>query len=255
MKQILCIAYMCCLFTCAAAQSKSLFITTNKTTSLVFPFPVLHVDRGTKDLYVQLVKEASNILLLKAASPDFSKTNLSVITRDGMIYSFKVNYDKDPDEWIYHLPTVKKATLLSYANGILDNPETMNAVHDRRWDMEIQLAGIYIKDEAIFYQLQLKNKSPIDYDIDLLRFYIRDKKKGKRTATQEIEMHPLHISGNTTKVTANSVSHVVVALEKFTVPDAKYLAVELMEKKGGRHLLMKVNNKKIIRAIPLPDYK
>jgi conjugative transposon TraN protein len=246
---------MCWLFTCATAQSKSLLITTDKTTSLVFPFPVLHVDRGTKDFYVQQVKEANNILLVKAASRDFTETNLSVITRDGMIYSFKINYSNDPEQWIYHLPPTKKASLVNYANGLLDNPETMKGVYDRQWDMETHLAGIYIKDEAIFYQLQLKNKSPIDYDIDLLRFYIRDKKKGKRTATQEIEMHPLHISGNTTTVKANSISHIVVALEKFTVPDAKYLAVEIMEKKGGRHLLMKVNNKRIIRAIPLPDFK
>jgi hypothetical protein len=46
-----------------------------------------------------------------------------------------------------------------------------------------------------------------------------------------------------------------IALEKFTIPDAKFLAIQIMEKNGGRHLFMKVNNRKIIRAIPLPDLK
>jgi hypothetical protein len=40
----------------------------------------------------------------------------------------------------------------------------------------------------------------------------------------------------------------VYAVPKFTIPDKKYLAIELMEKNGGRHLKVKVHNKKIVRA-------
>jgi hypothetical protein len=47
----------------------------------------------------------------------------------------------------------------------------------------------------------------------------------------------------------------VFALEKFTIPDAKYLAIQIMEKNGGRHLSMKINNRKIMQAIPLADLK
>jgi hypothetical protein len=48
---------------------------------------------------------------------------------------------------------------------------------------------------------------------------------------------------------------IVVALDKFTIPDAKYLAIEIGEKSGGRNLLMKVSNRKIIKALPLSDFK
>jgi hypothetical protein len=95
----------------------------------------------------------------------------------------------------------------------------------------------------------------IDYDIELLRFYIRDKKKGKRTAVQENEMIPLHVSGNSRQVKAPGNSVIVVALEKFTIPDAKFLAIQCMEKNGGRHLLVKVKNKNILKAIQLPDLR
>jgi len=47
----------------------------------------------------------------------------------------------------------------------------------------------------------------------------------------------------------------VIALEKFTIPDAKFLAIQIMEKNGGSHLSMKIGNKKIMQAIPLPDLK
>ena len=65
-------------------------ISTHKTTSLIFPFPVLHVDHGTKDILVQHLKEQDNILLVKAAVAKFAEANLSGVTRDGCVYSFKV---------------------------------------------------------------------------------------------------------------------------------------------------------------------
>lgn len=254
MKRFVCLAIVSCLFVSTKAQT-SLCISTEKTTSLVFPFAILHVDRGTQSVLAQPVKESPTILLVKAATKGFPETNLSVVTADGSIYSFMVCYDSNPATWVYHLPINKSATLATYSNGILDNPKTMCGIKDHKWDMQAKISGIYIKGDVIYYQLCLANQSPVDYDIDLLRFYIRDKKKGKRTAVQENELKPLYVAGNTSQVKANSKSTIVVALEKFTIPDAKYLAVQVMEKNGGRHLFMKINNKKIMQAITLPDLK
>ncbi len=255
MKQLMCLICGCWIFVSAIAQSSSLQISTDKTTSLIFPFPIRHVDRGTKDVLVQPIKEAENILLVKAASAKFPETNLSVVTGDGSVYSFKVVYADQPENWVYNLPELKKTTIATYANGILDNHRTMWGMRDRKWDMNASVTGIYIKENVMYFQILLCNHSPIDYDIDLLKFYIRDKKKSKRTAAQENELIPLHISGNSRQVKACDFSMIVVALEKFTIPDAKYFAIQLMEKNGGRHLLMKVNNNRIIKAIPLPDLK
>lgn len=255
MKRFVCLVCVCCIFVSAIAQTPSLQITTGKTTSLIFPFPIRHVDRGTKDILVQAVKEADNILLVKAAAVRFPETNLSVVTGDGSVYSFKVNYADQPEHWIFYLPELKKSTIATYANGILDNHRTIRGIRDRKWDVAASVNGIYIKDDVMYYQILLCNHSPIDYDIDLLKFYIRDKKKSKRTAAQENELKPLHISGNARQVKACDFSMIVVALDKFTIPDAKYLAIQLLEKNGGRHLLMKVNNNKLVQAIPLPDLR
>jgi conjugative transposon TraN protein len=239
----------------AFAQTSCLEITTNKTTSLVFPFPVKHVDRGTSNVLVQQVKEADNILLVKAATENFCETNLSIVTTDGSVYSFTVSYNEKPSSLVYHLPAQSSVSLSTYANSILDNPQTMNGITDQKWDMVAKLTGIYIKEGIFYYQLQLENKSTIDYDIDLLRFCIRDKKKSKRTAIQEIELKPLFVAGNSAQVKAGSHTVVVTALEKFTIPDAKYLGIGISEKNGGRNLLLKIPNRKIMKAIPLPDLK
>jgi conjugative transposon TraN protein len=254
MKRFVCLVLVSWLFVSAKAQT-SLCISTEKTTSLVFPFAILHVDRGTQSVLVQPVKESPTILLVKAASKGFPETNLSVVTEDGSVYTFVICYDNNPAQWVYHLPVNKTATLATYANGILDNPKTMRGIKDSKWDMLIKVSGIYIKDDVVFYQLNISNQSPVDYDIELLRFFIHDKKKGKRIAVQENELKPLYVAGNISKIKANSSSVIVVALDKFTIPDAKYMAVQMMEKNGGRHLFMKVSNKKIMKAITLPDLR
>lgn len=253
MKRFVCMVCAIGLLVSLHAQTSPLPITTDKTTSLIFPFPILHVDRGTKDILVQQVKDADNILLVKAASTTFPETNLSVVTGDGSVYCFEVKYSGQIDIPIYHLPPMKNANIATYANGILDNHRTMRGIRDRKWDMEVSIHGIYIKGNVIFYQLLLCNYSTIDYDIDLLKLYIRDKRKGKRTAVQENELVPLHISGNARQVKACNFSIIVVALDKFTIPDAKLLNIQILEKNGGRHLLLNVKNRHIIRCISLPD--
>ena len=240
------------LFT-ASSQVTSLQITTGKTTSLVFPFPIKYVDRGTKDILIQQVPEAENILLVKAAIKGFVATNLSVVLSDGSIHSYALKYDAEPSVLSFQILPNKDASLQTYAKGIALQPRKVKGIRDESWMVASYITGIYIKDKVIYYQLRINNESTIDYDIDFMRFYIRDKRKGKRTASQEIEIKPLFISGNTTQVKAGNSNIAVIALAKFTLPDAKYLAIEIPEKSGGRHLTMKVNNKKIMQASPLPE--
>ena len=255
MKRLVCLFCGFWILVSTFAQTSYLAIATDKTTSLIFPFRVTHVDRGTKDVLVQQVKEAENILLVKAATNKFAETNLSVVTEDGSVYTFRVDYEKNPSKWLWHIPIQNEMPLSTYANSILDNTRTVRGIHDHIWDMDAKVTGIYIKGKVIYYQLKLENQSSIDFDVDLMRFYIRDKKKNKRTAIQENELKPLYVAGNVSLVKANSSNVIVVALEKFTIPDAKYLAIQVIEKNGGRHLLMKVHNNKVVKAILLSDLK
>lgn len=231
----------------------SIAVSNIETVSLIFPFPIKHVDRGTKEVLVQQPKEQDNILFVKASTPLMAPTNLSVIAGDGSVYAFNIDYMEHPKKWIYQVPVIRRAAISTYANGILDNQRTIRGPRDYKWEMEAVIKGIYIKNDIIFYQLQLRNFSPIDYDIDLMIWFIRDKKKGKRTASQEIELTPLHVSGNSRQVKAQSSSMIVVAHDKITIPDGKLLSVQVMEKSGGRHLKLLLQNKHILRAIPLPD--
>ena len=236
----------------AAFAQQPLSISTDKTTSLIFPFPIKYVDRGTRDILVQPVKEDERILLVKAASKQFAETNLSVVTGDGNVYEFTVNYTPQPTVLVLHLPPNKKATISAYANAILNNPPRRISKVEHG-TVITKLSGIYIKDDVIYYQLEIHNHSPLDFDIELLKFFITDKKRSKRSSVQENELVPLYVAGNRSKVKAYNFSVVVVALDKFTIPDAKFLRIQLMEKNGGRHFNLKVYNGQILKARMLPE--
>ena len=254
MKRIVSMICGCVIVMFSLAQTK-LNITTDKTTSLVFPFAIKHVDRGTSSVLAQQVKEAPEILLVKAAAKNFTETNLSVVTDDGSVYAFTVNYDTKPAVWVHYLPVNRTATISSYANMILDNERIVKKIKDKKYNMQAGIRGIYIKDNIIYYQLYINNDGTVDYDVDLLRFFIKDKKRSKRTAVQEVEQKPVYITGNHSKVKGNNYTVFIVALEKFTIPDKKYLAVQITEKNGGRHFLLKVGNKDIMKSKVLPDLK
>ena len=103
----------------------------------------------------------------------------------------------------------------------------------------------------LFCQLEIKNRTNINYDVELLRFFVRDEERTKRTASQELEMQPFYIYGDTAVIKGQSKNTVVIALPKFTISDKKYLAIQLMEKNGGRHLQLKVHNRTLVKATAL----
>lgn len=253
MKQLIFFFIMCIAIFRVAAQT-TICITTDKTSSLVFPNPILHVDRGAKAILVQGIKDAPHVLLVKAAAKNFSETNLSVVTVDGTVYSFAVRYLSQPEEQVYHVAAKKTSPLLNYATGILDNPRTIKGIRDSKWDMVAEVIGIYIKSDVLYLQLQLTNNSPIDFEPELMRLFIRDRKKARRTAVQEQELPPLLVTANPGVIKARTSHILVIAVQKFTIPDAKQMLIQLMEKNGGRHLQLKISNKKLMQSILLPDY-
>lgn len=249
-------------------KTEPLEITFFKTTSIVFPAAIKNVDRGSRDVLAQKARGVENVLQLKAGRKDFPETNLTVITADGELHHFIVNYASDPDELIIDIskrdplsvenPTAvfssrfNKEMLAEYASNILSAKRTVRFVSKKNNKIGLSLQGIYIHDNTIFYHLKVKNRSNIDYDIDFLRFYVRDKKQVKRTASQEEEIMPVYVQGDTKSIKGRSEIDLVYALEKFTIPDAKHLVIELFEENGGRNLELLINNRMIVNAKPVP---
>lgn len=231
-------------------ETRKLEVTYNKTTNIVFPSSITSVDRGSQDVLVQKVSGAENVLRVKADLKNFAETNLTVITSNGRLYSFLVSYADQPaalnitirDEVVVNEVATDYTALVENKRG------NVHSVDDKSSKVSAKLEGFFVKDDVIFFKLKLENHSRINFDIDQLHFYIRDKKKSKRTASQEIVITPLSITGDTGTIESKVERTLVIAVPKFTIPDGKLLVIEMMERNGGRHLLLRAKNRHLMKA-------
>lgn len=238
----------------------------DKTTILIFPAAISQggIDRGSGGIIAKTVPGVDNILKVKANIKGFAETNLTVITVDGKVYPFTINYSDDPPDAPIDMSKQQEQekSLASFLDRKL-NAEQINDLckevankekflHQitKSFKIKLQLEGIYIMEDVMFYQFRLKNKSAIDYTIDFSRFYIRDKKRVKRTAQQEKEILPLQIyyENSTTQTAGKTSQTIVVAFSKFTIADHKNFVIQLFEKQGDRNLELKINGDNIVKA-------
>jgi conjugative transposon TraN protein len=258
------LCFLLCRLTAQAQQQNMLGLAYHKTTSLIFPYAIQSVDRGSGDILAQAPHQAGNVLQVKAASAGFTETNLTVITADGGLYSFLVIYNENPAATLLRLEAAQATPVLFTGAGLnqrqLENITTQLAddkrfhygVKDKAGGAKARVEGIYIRGSTLFYRVVLTNASPVPYDLDFTRFTVRDRKQAKRTATQEEELLPLYTYGKEDRTVEAGYSKVLVfALEKHHLNRHKELALDLFEENGGRHLKLKVRDKDILKACPL----
>jgi conjugative transposon TraN protein len=242
----------------------------NKTSHLLFPGPITSIDRGSQDILVGKAEGVDNILRIKAATKTFEETNLSVITRDGQLYSFLVCYNPTPSYLNVVVsmpgePPLKSvfskvgsdveapevtATKSTYAQKILA-AKANGQRKAKKAMMQADLTGLFVADHTLYFRLQLENTSAIAFPMDRLRFSLQDKKSTKRTASQEVELHHQTLYGDSANIPAQSTATWIVTLPAFTIPEGKYLKIEMLEASGGRYLSLRLRNRHILRASPL----
>lgn len=236
-----------------SAQPPTLSVTTSKTVSLVFPSAVRHVDRGSRAVLVQPVPGAAHVLLVRAAEKDFAPTNLSVITADGVVYALGVVYEAEPVRWVYTLRHPGEVPPGSYARALAAYPRTLGGVSDAEGGVKGTLLGLYARGEVVYLHLRLRNSSALDFHTELVRFYLRDKKGGRKRPLQEREITPLATRGDLSVVPAGGAGYLVAALPRPAPGRSRLLILEVVEKDSGRTLQLTIAGRQLLRARSLPD--
>ncbi|WP_294958548.1 conjugative transposon protein TraN [uncultured Flavobacterium sp.] len=237
-------------------QFKDLQIGYSKTTSIVFPYALKSADIGSTDVLVQKAKGVENILLVKAARQHFLQTNLTVVTSDGRLYVFILNYSEEcPDlnikaenavaaskDILFSVDNENQKKIEQAAALALSKKKKLSGMKRSKFQISLEVSGIFINQDILYFRIVFENKSKINYDIDQLRFFIRDQRKSKRTASQEIEIQPLYATSASEVIPDKSQVVKVYALEKFTIPEKKYLTIQIIEKNSGRNLDLDIKN-------------
>ncbi len=262
---------LCLLSACVAMQLRGqsvnphrdtvIHVSTQKTSLVVFPYAVEAADMGSPDILVKPIQTGSNILKVKAARTDFTPTNLSVVTRDGQLYTITVLYDSLVAGQVYRLggqlPTPPETVPLKMAlpeleeaaRTAVNQPATKNHYPMRKYRMVFRFRQVLFRKDQLFFVFRVSNFSRVPYDVHFIRCYQHDRQRTKRSSQTEKELHPVYryvSSGD--RINGNDTAALVLVFDKFTIADHKKMVVELYEKNGDRVMRLPVSGNSILRA-------
>lgn len=260
----------------SGAQSQQLFcepclpleITTHKTVNVVFPYALSGVERGSADILAQKAPGADNILQLKARKKGFIQSSLSVITAQGKLYCFVVDYADQPMQLtllVTDQPKTAPGVILSSSKhphpldstilSAVQGKKTVRNIRDAKGKAVLRLTGLFTEHDQLYFAVSLRNRAALSYEIEAVRLFLMDRKPAKRTAQQQTEISPKWISGLDNATTHSADQFLVIAADKFPFSKRQYLTIELTEKNGARNLRLQISARRLLRARKLPAPK
>ena len=257
---------VCLLFIQAEANAQTsvqtpLEVSELKTTSIVFPYAIQAVDRGSRDILAEKVKEAENVLKVKASGPGFRGTNLTVITSEGKLYGFEVSYSANPLTTYLDMAgqgSAKVALEDKQAEDVLKEASEMilkdpsyKVASDKADEVKASIDGIFVKKNQLYFRIMISNRAALSYIPESVSFTIEDTRQSKRTASQAIELFPDYIYDPVHAVEGNSSKSMIYVLDQFTLADHKELHIAVYEQNGGRTMNLRIGNKILLRATKL----
>ncbi|MBW7674256.1 conjugative transposon protein TraN [Chryseobacterium chendengshani] len=254
----------------AKLESYKIQVTYNKTSHLLFPSPIRYVDLGSDLLIASKADPLGNVLRVKSAVRDFEEeTNFSVITEDGKFYNFDVYYNSYPDVLSYDLLKQQRSMEQQYLTDVLfedlkgssssltelimknlyeKGHRTIKHIASRSFGIQFSVRALHVNDNKYYFTLQLNNSSNVAYEIEGVNFKIVDKKILKRTVVQDKLLEPLRVNMPIATASHHSKLMGVYLLDQFTLQKDQVLEIEILEKNGGRHQKVRLENKDLINA-------
>ena len=236
-----------------------------KTSHIIFDSKIVYFDIGSKNIIGEKAENLENVLKLKAAYLESFETNVTVVTASGKYYSFLVNHSENPSK----LNVVMEPIVVDWSNQnvsynqgkgkILLSGESMDEASFKRLsayaleqknikhirsivgNVSVEVQSILTKGNMVMVSLKLKNKSSLNYEVDYLKAYIRDKDNSKRDVTQELEVKPVYVYLQNQSKTPKTIGDakgeygLVLLFNKFSIAEHKTFDLDMVEKNGGRN--------------------
>lgn len=235
------------------AQVTMVEVTTNKTTSLLFPSAIVSIDRGSEHILVQ--KSTAQVLKVKADSVFSDTTNLTVITTDGKLYSFLVVYSSSPRVLTFDLGAgnniLHDTLFTALAQKVRAADHRLYGIRYSSGQVRLRAMGIYTNGNVIAVKLGIDNRSTLSYEIGGVNALVSGGRSAKRRAVQEREVTILLADKATNTVREKQSLVMVVIIPKAGLVPGQSLQIHVQEKGSERHLHLDLPNKYILNAILL----
>ncbi len=251
-------------------KHKDAEVSISKTTHFIANEDIVDIVVGNDSVIADSALGIKNIVKIKSLSKNINKASFTIITKSGSVYPFNLIYNETPSNMSIYLGDSSEMAIFSEApldktkienvsKHVTSLSPRYNYLGDLNHKMILSLDGIYSVDDWLFFRLHLENLNNIDYGIDFIKTYIRDKKDDKYLALQEQEIYPFYIYFSDEKykemIPAGEEVEVILFFKRFTIPKSRIMCFELFEKNGGRHLEFSISSKEILKAQRVNNFK
>ncbi len=245
------------------------YISDGLSVHFVSPEPIQYVDISTSDIVGDI--PVDNVLRIKyfpdslGHKPNDTQAPSTVITIIGQ--SFMAQYDivyasATQSSWlktrIEILPehmepldfpeiTITRQEMRAFAMEVIRQKRTYRNVASKALGMTAWLNNIFSSGDYVFVDVSFKNSTRIKYDIDQLRFRIRDKRITKATNVQDLELKPVFALYNNPYFQRRYRN--VFVFRKFTYPGNKVLSIQMAEEQvSGRTVELNIDYSDLLNA-------
>lgn len=135
-----------------------------------------------------------------------------------------------------------QAQLKACCQKIVRDVQRIYYLNNRNGKVRLVVRGIYTRGKSLFFSLKLINRSALDYDVDSIRFFVAEKQKGVHPLQRLNELAPVYVYDSAVLVKGFSRAASVFVLPRLTLARHRRLQIEVLEKNGGRHLLVQASN-------------
>ena len=240
----------------------------NSTTHFVSPEPIEYVDISSPNIQGNLPEK--NIFRLRPDSDKVhpgDKFTITIVTQSYIsVYKLTVEGTLSNDSLLsngaYVISINPNDAVQVNQSDVLNNQQCfdlcINALKRKRsifnidtkcYGMKMYVKNIYLIGDYIMIELEAKNKTRLQFDIDQIRFKIIDKQSVKATVSQDIELKPFYsLYQPDGKIITNSWRNFYI-FKKFTYPTQKLLEIEMTEKQySGRRVTLKIEYNQILKS-------
>ena len=251
----------------------TIYTNNSKMVSLFFPKPIRQGIVGRSNFVFSYNKEKEQYFGLLQGTPG-AESNLLAITNDGQVYSYILKYASKLSKLNYFISSkesignenpsvtpikfhgkvstktdrVEEDTLEIYKSGSAHVMKSSNRALKKthsRYKITLSVKDIAYRNDALYFLLEIKNKSSIDYDVSFLRFFLTTGRGTKSKSFQKILIKPLYEYQFPETIKGNTQCEFMLVLSKFTIDNHKKIRVELDELSGERNLRLKMSGRLI----------
>ena len=273
MKKYISILALVITSTFIKAQTSIIFDTIyandTKNVALFFPEPIRQGITGSENFVFTYNREKEQYFgLLQATSG--KESNLLVINKNGAIFSYIIRYKVNLTKLNYFIPLsnsignerpkIKDSLRNKISEKKVDNStyyyqkfcayllykkQRIGRIKKRNEGIILSVENIVFDKEELYFVIQIKNNSSLDYDLNFLNLSIETRQKGKRKSLQRLKKEPIFKHNLPSKIATNETIRFIYITPKFSISNDRRAILELNEKNGERNIELKISHKYI----------